>query len=146
MINNQVKETKWEKLKRNKNFTERMFNNYFVIRDELEEMRTVIMNSREFSILGNAVYSEGDSTSTKAIELADNPMIIESEKWLKVITDTYKYYKGDVKEKVVKCMVNNLDMERIKKYTGLTKREYEVEKNRVLNYACDLATKKNLFD
>ena len=145
-MNSIVKENKWEKLKKDKNFTERMFIKYIDIRDEAEDMREVIMGSKGFSIAGNERYAEGDSTSMRAIELADNPMLKMSENWLKVVKDTLRYYKGDVKEKVVKCMVNNLEMERIKKYTGLTKREYEVEKNRVLNYAYELATKKKLFD
>lgn len=68
--------------------------NYFEEKRRLEDMRENIIDSspaRFQEIGGSGINHMTNPTELKAIKLATNKVILEKEKWIKVVTDLIRY-------------------------------------------------------
>lgn len=121
--------------------------NYNEIKKEIEQYKEDIAlgGGREYGEVGGGQSYHSDPTAIKAIKLASSK-ITEDEKWLKIVEQTMKKYKGTAKEFLIKLKCEkSLGEVRICRELNIERATYYNWRNEIVTYAALIAAQEGLI-
>lgn len=121
--------------------------NYNEIIKEIEQYKEDIALSggREYGEVGGGQSYHSDPTAIKAIKLTSSK-IIEEEKWLTIVEQTVKKYKGTAKEYLIKLKYQQeLKEARICQELNIERTTYYTWRQEIVTYAALVAAQEGLI-